>query len=76
MKALASCSGQFKLYKMIIDVNLKKKKIFIQLHSPKQTMKHLHNKVEFTVRYTRPITALDFLPSLFSLIFLSKYIGL
>ena len=36
MKALASCSGQFK---MIIDLNLNLKKdlIFIQLHSHKQT---------------------------------------
>jgi hypothetical protein len=33
-------------------------------------------KIEFTDRYTRQITALIFLPSLFSLIFLSKYIGL
>ena len=38
--------------------------------------KQIDIKIEFTVRYTRQITDLIFLPSLFSLIFLSKCIGL
>ena len=35
-------------------------------------MKENEPKIEFTDRYTRQITALIYLPSLFSLIFLSK----
>ena len=53
MKALASCSGQFK---MIIDLNLNLKKdlIFIQLHSHKQTMKHLHTYYQGHLKPTFP----------------------